>query len=45
VAGVTIAGNLLDLLGSVVAVGNDLRFFQDVAAPTLVIADVVVAGD
>ncbi len=45
VAGVTIAGNLLDLLGSVVAVGNDLRFIQDVAAPTLVIADVVVAGD
>jgi PmbA protein len=45
VAGVTIAGNLLDLLRSLSAVGSDLRFFQDVAAPSLVMADVAVGGE
>ena len=44
VAGVTIAGNLLDLLGKVAAVGCDQEFFGSVAAPTLLVEDIAVAG-
>lgn len=45
VAGVTISGNLLDLLGKIAAVGSDLEFFGDTGAPTIVVEDVVVAGN
>lgn len=44
VSGVTIAGNLLDFLGKVSALGSDLEFFGSVGAPTLVVEDVTVAG-
>ncbi len=41
---VTIAGNLLDMLRSVEMVGNDLEFRGAVAAPTIKIAEMTVAG-
>lgn len=44
VAGVTIAGNLLDLLGKASAVGSDQEFFGSVAASTLLVEDIAVAG-
>jgi PmbA protein len=44
VRGVTIAGNLLDLLKDVEAVGNDLTFMGSVGAPTLWIRGVSVGG-
>jgi PmbA protein len=44
VAGVTIAGNLLDLMMNMTAVGSDLEFFGSAAAPTVVVEDVSVAG-
>ncbi|MDR3354708.1 MAG: TldD/PmbA family protein [Synergistaceae bacterium] len=44
VAGVTIAGNLLDLLMKVTAVGSDVTFFRSIGAPTIVVEGVSVAG-
>jgi PmbA protein len=44
VAGVTISGNLLELLKKVTAVGSDLEFFGATGAPTIVVEDVAVAG-
>ena len=44
VRGVTIAGNLLDLLRDVAAVGNDLIFSGSVGSPTLAIRGVSVGG-
>ena len=44
VRGVTIAGNLLDLLKDVEAVGNDLVFSGSVGSPTLWIRGVSVGG-
>jgi PmbA protein len=45
VEGVTVAGNSLDMLKNVVAVGNDLRFLGSVASPTLLIAELTVSGE
>jgi PmbA protein len=45
VAGVTISGNLIDILKKVTAVGSDLKFFGSVGAPSIVVEDVVVAGN
>lgn len=45
VSGVTIASNLMDFVKKISAVGSDLQFFGAVAAPTLVVEDVVVAGE
>ena len=45
VAGVTIAGNLLDFLGKITALGDDLEFFGSTGAPTIVVEDVTVAGN
>lgn len=45
VSGVTIASNLMDFLNSIVAVGSDLTFFGSTAAPTLVVENIVVAGE
>lgn len=45
VSGVTIASNLMDLLNNIVAVGTDLTFFGSTAAPTLVVENIVVAGE
>ena len=44
VRGVTIAGNLLDLLRDVAAVGNDLIFSGSVGSPTLWVRGVSVGG-
>ncbi|NLD04805.1 MAG: TldD/PmbA family protein [Synergistaceae bacterium] len=45
VSGVTIASNLMDFLNNIVAVGSDLTFFGSTAAPTLVVENIVVAGE
>lgn len=45
VEGITIAGNLLGMLASVDAVGNDLEFRGTVNAPTLRIPEMTVAGN
>ncbi len=44
VAEITIAGNLLDLLSRVDAIGNDLEFRSPIAGPTIRVQDVVVGG-
>lgn len=44
VSGVTIAGNLIDLLKKITAVGSDLEFFGSTGAPTVVVEGVTVAG-
>jgi PmbA protein len=41
---VTVAGNLLEMLREVDALGNDLTFFGSVGAPTLRFRDLTVAG-
>lgn len=45
VSGVTIASNLLDFIKSITVVGSDLKYFGSVAAPTVVVEDIVIAGD
>ena len=45
VKGVAIAGNILELFRSVEKVGNDLRFFGAVGAPSLRIAALDVSGE
>lgn len=45
VRGVTIAGNMKDLLGNISAVGNDLRFFGAYGAPSVLIAQLMVSGE
>ncbi|HUA96880.1 MAG TPA: metallopeptidase TldD-related protein, partial [Terracidiphilus sp.] len=42
---VTIAGNLAEMLKNVTAIGNDLAFRGSVAAPTLRIDGMTVAGE
>jgi PmbA protein len=42
---VTISGNLLEMLAGIEMVGNDLDFRRRVAAPTLKIGRMTVAGD
>ena len=47
VAGVTVAGNMLDMLQNVVAVGDDLRFipiYGSIGAPTMVIEGMTIGG-
>jgi PmbA protein len=44
VEGVTVAGNSLDMLRQVVAVGNDLEWRTSVSAPTVLIAEMTVSG-
>ena len=41
---VTIAGNLLEMLRAITQVGNDLEFRGAIAAPTLKVAEMTVAG-
>ncbi len=45
VKGIAIAGNIIDILKSVIAVGDDLRFFGKVGAPSLLISDLTVSGE
>jgi PmbA protein len=44
VEGVTIAGNILAMLGSIDVIGNDLAFRSTISAPTLKVAEMTVAG-
>lgn len=44
VAGVTVAGNLMDLLGKITAVGDDMEFFGSTGAPTVLVEGMTVAG-
>jgi PmbA protein len=44
VRGVAMAGNILDLLKNVDAVGNDLNFFGGRGAPTLLIKEMSISG-
>ena len=41
---ITIAGNLIDMLKNIEAVGPDLRFFFGVGSPTLLIANLSISG-
>lgn len=43
--GITIAGNLLDMLKGISAVGSDLRFFGRIGSPTFLIDQMTIAGD
>ena len=44
VEGVTVASSSLDMLRAIEAVGNDLRFDNQVASPTLLIGEMTVSG-
>ena len=44
VEGITIAGNVLEMLAAIEAVGNDLAFRSSISAPTVKIARMTVAG-
>jgi PmbA protein len=44
VEGVTVASNSLDMLRGVAAVGSDLEFRGTIASPTLLIAEMTIAG-
>lgn len=44
VRGVAIAGNIMELLGAVDAVGNDLEFFGGKGAPTIRVASMSLSG-
>jgi PmbA protein len=45
VRGMVIAGNILELLEGIDAVGNDLRFFIGKGAPTVRVARLTISGD
>ena len=45
VRGVTIAGNLIDLLHDIEAVGSDLRFMGSKAAPSIRLSALSISGD
>jgi len=44
VRGVTVAGNVLDLLDKIVAVGDDLKFYGNVGSPSILVKDITVGG-
>jgi PmbA protein len=44
VRGVTIAGNIRDLLRSIQATGSDLRFYGACGAPSLLVSGIMVSG-
>ena len=45
VQGVTIAGNLSEMLMQIEMIGNDLEFRGSIAAPTLLLAQMTIGGD
>jgi PmbA protein len=45
VKSIAIAGNLFDLFRRVIGVGEDLRFFGDVGAPSLLIDELLISGN
>jgi PmbA protein len=44
VKGIAIAGNVVDLFGSVLEVGNDFRFFGNMGAPSLLVESLAISG-
>ena len=44
VEGLTIAGNMLDMLSNIEMVGNDLKMMGPVSSPTFKISEMVIAG-
>ncbi len=44
VRGVALAGNIIDMMKKIEAVGNDLTFFGGMGAPTLLISEMVLSG-
>lgn len=44
VAEITIAGSLLEMLGNIIHIGNDLEFRGSTCAPTLAIAGMTISG-
>ena len=44
VRGVAVSGNLHDLMKKVIAVGSDLRFYESVGAPTLLVSEIDIGG-
>ncbi len=45
VHGITIAGNVLDLLNSIDAIGDDLEFYGSLGSPTIRISNVLISGE
>jgi PmbA protein len=45
VKSVAIAGNLFELFRKVIGVGEDLRFFGGVGAPSLLVKDLLISGN
>jgi len=45
VSGVTIAGNMLDMLKGIERVGSDLQFFGQFGSPTYLIREMTIAGE
>jgi len=45
VHGVTIAGNIRDLLNSIDAIGDDLEFYGNLGSPTIRISDMPISGE
>ena len=45
VEGITIAGNLKDMLQQITMIGNDLEFRENIVSPTLLISKMMVAGE
>ncbi len=45
VRGVTIAGNILDILNNVILVGNDIKFYANLGSPSIVVENITVAGE
>lgn len=41
---ITVAGNILNLMQNIVAIGNDLEFDSSIASPTILISSAVVSG-
>ncbi len=41
---ITLAGNFIDLLRRVEAVGNDLKFYGSVGSPSVFVKDMIIAG-
>jgi len=44
VCGVTISGNVLELLQRIDLVANDLRFVENIGSPTLRVCDIIIGG-
>lgn len=44
VRGITIAGNLIEMLKGIEAVGSDVRFIVNIGSPTLLISGITISG-